>query len=229
MADINKFRSEILSKGVQVASHFDIEFALPGSLRQVTVDNPVGTVSGEGTDEELRQRTVTTTLRRGPSSTRQLSLRCENVSLPDISVNTMETHRFGIGTADIVPYGISYLESTMTFIGDQNGDVYKIFYDWINRIMKMPDQPTARAGISGSTTYEVGFKVDVIVDEMKIHAYDHQHNKIYTAVMFDAFPRSIVTTALNWAAGDELVRYTVFFSYKDFRIDFNSRVRGTAI
>lgn len=194
---INEFRTEILKGGgIQVASHFEIEMA---ALPKRLLGNQYPT-----------------------NFTNQLRFRCENVSLPDVTVNTIETHRFGIGTADIVPYGLSYLEATATFIGDQNGAVYEFFYDWANAIMKMPDAPTASRGISGGrrdTTYEVGFKSDIVVEEFKIIAYDWQHTPIYTATLFDAFPRSILTTALNWAAGDELVRYTVFLSFKDFKLE----------
>lgn len=194
--NINGFRSQILSKGVQVASHFDLEMNFPPE-------------TGGGDKKTLR-------------------LRCESVSLPDLSINTIETHRFGFGTPDIVPYGLSYFETVVTFIGDQEGFVYKQFYDWINKILQMPQNPTAKSGLMTQEAqsqriydYEVGFKADIVVDEAKIHAYDQRHQKIYTVSLFDVFPRSLTTTSLNWAAGDEMVRYTAFLSFKDFKIDFN--------
>lgn len=192
---ISNFRSEILAKGIQVASHFEFSMLFPTQL-----DN-------------------TNTI-----------LRCESVSLPDLSINTMENHRFGFGTQDIVPYALSYFETVATFIGDQEGKVYRLFYDWFNLIMQMPDEPTAGAGRLrykeedenwGEEDYEVGFKKDIVVDTATITSFNHVGDPIYTVTLFDVFPRSITTTTLNWAAGDELVRYTTFLSFKDFKIKFH--------
>jgi hypothetical protein len=215
--NVGNFRAEILSKGIQVASHFDLELDFPPP--QSTVTYGTEPPAPLGTDDERRLSTVTVTA-RGPRN--QLRLRCESVSLPDLSINTIETHRFGFGTPDIVPYGLSYFETVVTFIGDQEGYVYKQFYDWINRIMKMPEAPTTKLGLPEDDpgVYEVGFKSDIVVQEGRIHAYDQNHNLIYTATLFDVFPRSLTSTSLNWAAGDELVRYTAFLSFKDFKIEF---------
>ena len=200
---IANFKSHILTKGIQVASHFEFSMVFP-------IKDDSGAV-----------RVVA-----GPVSV----LRCESVSLPDLSINTMENHRFGFGTQDIVPYALSYFETVATFIGDQNGQVYKLFYEWFKLIMQMPDNPTAGSGTLRSTNedrgnnledYEVGFKADIVVPQATITAFDHVGDPIYTVTLFDVFPRSITTTTLNWAAGDELVRYTTFLSFKDFKIDFH--------
>ena len=218
MASLNvgNFRAEILSKGIQVASHFDLELNFPPAQSSLTYESE----APGSTDSDAERRLSTVTVTSSPPRN-QLRLRCESVSLPDLSINTIETHRFGFGTPDIVPYGLSYFETVVTFIGDQEGYVYKQFYDWINRIMKMPEQPTVKGGlIDDSGVYEVGFKSDIVVEEGRIHAYDQNHNLIYTATLFDVFPRSLTSTSLNWAAGDELVRYTAFLSFKDFKIEF---------
>lgn len=204
---ITNFRSEILAKGIQVASHFEFSLDFP----------PLQ--PNEKRDKNLQQ----------------ITLRCESISLPDLSINTMENHRFGFGTQDVVPYALSYFETVATFIGDQEGKVYELFYNWFNLIMKMPAQPTAGARRLRSTNedrgennledYEVGFKKDIVVDKATITSFNHVGDPIYTVTLFDVFPRSITTTTLNWAAGDELVRYTTFLSFKDFKIDFHKLPR----
>jgi len=225
---INEFRQEILNHGVQVASNFDVEIALPRSLREyVTVSSASG--GGNWFDppgqegQERRVETVTVTARTSPANlqkTRKINMRCEAATLPDISMATVTNLRHGRGTRDIVPYSPIYYEPTLTFLGDQEGDVYRFFNNWVNSIMRIDHNtidgiPDMRYG---DQLYEVGYKKDIVSDELTINTYTQAKESIYSVKLFNAFPTSIFQTGLNWAAGTELMRFTVVFQYKDFKV-----------
>ena len=221
---INQFRQEILNYGVQTAAHFDVDIKIPKAMRESVLtssstggtnwfDPPTNFVQ----DQERRLETVTTIGNVGNTpDIRKINLRCEAATMPDISISTVRNLRYGRGTPDIVPYAPVYYEPTLTFIGDQEGDVYRFFTNWINSIQRVNENTIN--GILSDDLYEVGYKKDIVSDDITINTYSQSKSKVNSIRMFNAFPSSIFQTGLNWALGTEMVRFTVVFSYKDYKV-----------
>lgn len=183
MFKVSDFRAEILKNGIQKSNTYEV---LISPNKNLTSKFGIG----------------------------RLSLRCSNVQFPGVSFNTVDTApRFGYGPIESNPYGVNFDDILMTFIMDNNGDVYKYFYDWMNAIVNFES-----AGQSVlQKAFEVGFKDNYVAD-LIVNLLDSNLKTVLSATVFRAFPKHLPPFDLAADATNDFVKLTIPFSYTDYII-----------
>jgi len=139
-------------------------------------------------------------------ATYDLRFQCEATELPGYSVNIADNRYYGVGFP-IASNPNAFSDITLTFICA--GDMWekKLFDRWIN-------------GVVPINNYNPRYKDDYVSSQIEICQFDGvstgegstSSNKIYSALLYSAFPISIGTMSLNWA-DDGIHRLPVTFKY----------------
>jgi hypothetical protein len=130
--------------------------------------------------------------------TYDLRFQCESTELPAYNVNTVENRQYGVGLP-VASSPVSFADITLTFICA--GDMWekKLFDRWMNNVIPI-------------NNYNPRYKDEYITSKIEINQYSETSEKIYSAVLFSAFPISIGAMSLNWA-DDGIHRLPVTFKY----------------
>lgn len=181
---MNNFIAEIRQNSVARTNYFEITFSAPKIL------------AGEGS-----------------ATARKISLYAEGASLPGLFLQTDDSiKRFGIGPQEHVPYSAQTNNTTINFIGDGKGEIYKFFYNWIQGIVRsdyvVTSQNVSRNGLS---PYEVEFKSEY-AQTIVIRTFNEQGDTIFEYELREAFPKSIADVSLNWSESS-MMQFSVEFCF----------------
>lgn len=146
-------------------------------------------------------------------TSKKISLYAEGTSLPGIFIQTDGSIKpFGVGQAEVVPYGMNFNDITVTFIGDGKGEIYKFFYKWMHGITRYDyDVSGNDVGYNNLAPYEVEFKANYKTS-MVLNVYNEQMDVVLSYEISDAFPKTIPEISLNWGNSDYM-QIPVTFSY----------------
>ena len=190
-----QFLSEISTNGIIQPNRYQVEITAPEAMR--------------------------TSLINGTSvidTTRMLLARAESARLPGISIMTSDVNRFGVGPLQKMPFNVAFTETSLTFIADKNGFVYRYFYTWMNRIFDFTGSGFNRTLFSTIPTYTVEYK-DRIATDVKTTIYDSNNNARQSVTLYKAFPISFNEVPLEWARENELMRFTVNFAFTNWSLN----------
>lgn len=153
-------------------------------------------------------------------SHRLLQLRCDTASVPGVTLTTEDVRRYGYGLSEKIPTGAQVGDFSCSFIGDAEGLVYKLFYRWMNGIVKWDEKPNASGKISYNKLrpYEFEYKENY-ASIIQLLTYDENEDKLLSYTLYDAFPVAIGEIQYNWGDNDNLVRIPVNFAYSYFKVD----------
>ena len=148
-----------------------------------------------------------------------LQLRCDNASVPGVSITTADVQRYGFGLMEKVPTGATMSDFTCSFIGDDEGLIYKLFYRWMTGIVKWDGKPSFNEKMSYNKLrpYEHEYK-DNYSTTIDINTYNEAEDKLTCYRLYEAFPISIGEIQYNWGDNDNLVRIPVNFAYSYFKV-----------
>ena len=132
-------------------------------------------------------------------SAKALNYRCENANLPSRQLATTEL-KIGSNPVEKYPYLTTYNDMQLTFMVDDDMS-QKIFFDaWLNFI-----NPTYN--------YNFRYKSDYVT-VININQYDVTNKISYSVNLYDAYPISVETLDLDWAAdGYHKLRVTFAYTY----------------
>lgn len=134
------------------------------------------------------------------STSRMLTMRCENAELPGRTIATTSMKIYGV--EEKFPYMSSYNDLSLTFIVSDDMQE-KLFFDaWLN-------------WINPNTSYNIKYKQDYSV-ALRINQYDVQNKVSYSVDLVDAYPIAVNGLDLNWSA-EGYHKLTVTFAYTSWR------------
>lgn len=222
MFNIKGFMSEINTGGVLRTNRYHVTFAAPAYLRD---DALTSTLNDQNTSTPLDR----------------ISLRCESVQLPGVTMATIDgaPPRMGYGPIESMPYGTVFDDITLSFIVDAKSEVHRFFYKWVNSIVNFHAQGQTKlreslGPVKGMKTYEVGYKKNFTTD-LTITVYDGVNSKtqengqnvflvqgkrVMEVKVYNAFPKLLPSLDLSWGSNDEIVRLQMPFSYTDFEVNY---------
>lgn len=173
---INKFMSEIRSAGVARTNLFEVVITPPKVMM--------------GSKE----------------SAQKVSLYAEGAVLPGRTIETQEFSRYGYGPHEKVAYSMQFQDYTIQFIGDGRGEIYKFFYNWMQKIVKGD-----KAITPDSDAYEVEFR-DQYATTIEVFMFNEQGEVILSSKMTNAFPIQMPDISLSW--GDaSMMQFSTTFAY----------------
>lgn len=140
-------------------------------------------------------------------ATFELRFQCEATELPGYSINTVDNRQYGVGRP-VAAAPAAFADINLTFICA--GDMWekKLFDKWMSAVIPI-------------NNYNPRYKDDYVSPKIEICQFDGAATsdlptatsaKIYSAVLFNAFPISIGPMSLNWA-DDGIHRLPVTFKY----------------
>ena len=131
---------------------------------------------------------------------KQLSMRCESITLPGRNLNTLsDTNIYG-PSREIVN-GITYAdEITMTFQASSDLKERVYFEEW---------QESAFDERSWNVRY-----YNEYTSEIDIYLLDKNDKKRYGLRLWEAFPKTINATELNQGTNNEIIKLGVVFSFR---------------
>jgi hypothetical protein len=173
---MNKFMSEIRQAGVARTNLFEVVITPP----------PVMAGSKE--------------------SAQKVSLYAEGAVLPGRSITTQEIARYGYGPQEKIPYSMQFQDYTIQFIGDGRGEIYKFFYNWMQKIVRGDKIITP-----DNDAYEVEFR-DQYAATIEVFMFNEQGQIILSSKMTNAFPIQMPDVSLSW--GDSsMMQFSTTFAY----------------
>jgi hypothetical protein len=201
MFNIEKFNSEISTKGVMRSNRFLASITIPKYLK-----NDPGLAKAD-----------------------QITIRCEQAQLPGMAFATADNVgiRLGYGPMEGVPYGVTFDDVNLVFILDAEGKVYEFFYKWVNSIVGF--ESLGQTKQSYEVGYKDYYNADITIDVYDTTQDPESGKKVLSVTMFRAYPKFLPSIDLNWGSESEIIRLPIQFNYTDFKITYTGDVKTKPI
>jgi len=148
----------------------------------------------------------------GEADKRSISLRCESVSLPGRTLNTLDDTNIYGPVRQIVD-GVTYAEDVTMMFQSSSGLAERAFFeDW-------------QRNAFNEGNWNVNYHKDY-VSTIEIYLLDKKDTRRYGIKLFDAFPRTIGAIDLNYASNNEMIKTSVTFSFRYWETADTNRQSG---
>ena len=131
---------------------------------------------------------------------REVSLRCETVSIPGRNLNTLTDSNIYGPTREVVDCVMYAEDITMTFTASSGLKERVFFEKWQEMAFDL-------------TTWNLKYYNDY-VSSVNIYLLDRQDKRQYGIKLVEAFPKTISGTDLSQATGNEIIKISVSFSFR---------------
>jgi hypothetical protein len=167
-----------------------------------------------------------------PNETVNLSFRCESLNIPGIQILTTDFHLYGGEPIVKIPNGRANDEVQMTFLVMSDLRDKYWFEEWLHKISNFENNNVAY--------------YDDVAKDIWISVYNETPNpkptdasftpedgsaqretfegpdtlkQVYTVKLTKAIPTRVEMIQVSWADTDQLMKYTVNFSYESLKIE----------
>jgi len=176
-----------------------------------------------------------------------LEFYCTSVNLPGKTFINEDIRRFGYGTIERRPTGMTFSEITTTFLVDNQGTQSRFFNSWMDYIYGISDgiRDSKTLQQMNGTPADVGFvfetaypstyltNIDIFLlnENIEVTAQtDLSRAAVLHYQVIDAFPIVVGDMDLNWNNNNQLAAFSVTFGARaviDNRIPESYRYAGT--
>ena len=145
-----------------------------------------------------------------------------SATLPGMQLITQEARLYGAGPIVKMPYDIATTDITMTFYVDADGISINYFYEWLRNVINLShDQTQVRSGaFSNQVAYRSWYatSIDIMLfnDKPGGDPESPQDAALAIYTLFDAYPVSVAEPSLSWQSGNEVLQFSVTFTYRSF-------------
>lgn len=143
-----------------------------------------------------------------------LQFRAEEIRLPGHTLQTFESHRYGIGPSQKFPTNINFTDASISFIETKHGEIWNHLNRWSRKIFDHGGAQNGRDSYFRQESYTLEYKDDYVSDII-IDLFDNQQNKINTITLLDCFPTSVGDVPLSWGLNNNLFRINASFNFRD--------------
>ena len=151
----------------------------------------------------------------GEADKRSISMRCESVTLPGRTLNTLDDTNIYGPVRQIVD-GVTYAEDITMMFQSSSGLAERAFFeDW---------QRIAFNEGNWNINYHKNY-----VSTIEIYLLDKKDTRRYGIKLFDAFPRTIGAIDLNYASNNEMIKTSVTFSFRYWETADTNRQSGNLL
>lgn len=190
---LSEFRSSINNSGIARTNSYEVRIGLTSSL-----------INFAGLDSGY---------------TRELTLRCQSVQLPEVDLLTVPYYSKVIGGGERRVVGLNqYKVIGMEFIVDGDMKVQDFFNSWLQYIVNTYSPPGANYNaINGNQLpYEVGYR-DEYSTTIDIDVYPrglkNQNTTVYSYKLHRAFPVNSGNITLSYSDNDKYMILPIGFTY----------------
>ena len=145
--NVNNFKSTVSKSGILQTNKFIVGFLSPEIMQNSSIGN------------------------KPTSQTEQLiQVRAESVKVPGIAIVSTDVNRYGVGPTQKMPYNATFTSNSITFISDKEGEIYKYFYTWLNKIFDFSG--STGSGGNRNASYKTEYK-DKYTTDLHVVIYDN--------------------------------------------------------
>lgn len=154
----------------------------------------------------------------GDGTARKISLYAQASGLPGTFLQGYDNlKRYGFGPNEFLPREQQTNDTTITFIGDGRGEIYKFFYRWMQGIVPSDIAPYSQnQNFTGLAPYEVEFRQNY-ASTIQLTMFNEQGQSIIEYEFTEAFPKSLPDVQLNWSDTGMMV-FPVVFAFTQARL-----------
>lgn len=194
--NINNFRTNIADFGTMPTNTFKAVVSPPPILQNKQLDN-MGTPYSIKDTADIQ------------------SFRIESVRLPGFMLINADIPRYGIGPTQKYAYSAQINEIPFVIVSDRFGYIYQFWYQWARGVFNFAG--TLSDNGSSFPTYTSEYK-DNYASTIEIFQYDSYGNIIQRIILYDAFPIMMQDAPLSWGDQNNIVKFTVTLSFKEYVI-----------
>lgn len=185
---LSEFRSSINNNGVARTNSYNVNFSTPLTLQNAGYD------------------------------TRDISLRCQYVELPEIDLLTLPYYPRVIGGGERRVVGLNqYKVIRMEFIVDRNMNLVNFFNAWLQSIVNIYDSGTYTAIANDQLPYEVAYR-DEYATTIDINVYPNGPDMFdlapYTFKLLKAYPINSGNISLRYDNQNNYMVLPIGFTYE---------------
>ena len=198
MFNIKEFKAYLNNTGTLPTNRFFVEIPVPRVLlnSEVVVNN---------------------TRRPQVQFTQDLQFRAESVRTPGVTLLFDQVNRYGIGPTQKFPHNANFTDTSISFIADKDSLVWIFFYNWLNNIFSYTGYDYMSNDDASALRYRANYMSDYAVS-VYIHVYDYDGKPSTNVELIDAYPVSINDVNLAWDTTNTLMRVTVTFAFRHWRL-----------
>jgi hypothetical protein len=156
---------------------------------------------------------VTITRRNGPSRPEienNIKYRCESINIPGIQILTADFKLYGGQPVLKIPNGRTNDEVQMTFIAMKDFRDKNYFEEWLDLISDFSNN---------KVNYYDNVSSDIYISHYLETGDEAGPTESRKITLINAIPNRMEMVQLDWNQADELLKYSVNFSYESLRID----------
>lgn len=195
---VGKFKSYINRTGTLPVNRFYMELVMPPVLFNCPI-----TIDGQ-------QKTF------DQAFSRDIAFRAESLKAPGVAINFTPVNRHGVGPLQKFPYNAQFTDMSVDFLADKQSFVWIFFYNWLNNIFHYSHD--MENPLEDFTRFRANYMVDYATD-VYLHVYDYDGVLSTTLHLLDAYPVSMNDVALAWDNNNRLMRITVTFAYRHWKME----------
>jgi hypothetical protein len=149
-------------------------------------------------------------IKRGQGIAKELSYRCESLNVPGIQILTKNYKLYGGQPEVKLPVGRANDEVVVTFIAMKDFRDKNYFEEWLDQIS---DFSTNRIA------YYNTVKADIEIKHYDEEGDDNGPKESRRITLVGAIPNRIEMIQQDWTQTDEILKYSVNFSYESLKIE----------
>lgn len=145
--------------------------------------------------------------------TDMIRFRAESISVPGISIQTVDNYRYGVGPTQKFAHNANFNESRITMITDINGLIYNFWHEWARGIFQ---HSGTEINDSRIPTYTNEYKNNYTTT-IQIVVFDMYGDPVKVINLYNAFPTSINDIPMNWN-DNNITKLNVSLTFSNFTI-----------
>lgn len=208
--DIQRFKSNIENlNGVASQNKFLVTISVPKWARN---NSTVYTV----TPNQQQQTPSDVALANIFSS---IPFLCHATTLPGIQITPAAVRRYGYGSHEIKPGGVTYEKQILKFYVDSNYTIIDFFTKWMQNVVNFDIGSTDRRTVQGAFFNEIQY-LDNYAAEIDIWTFDQSGNELVRYKLYEAYPVSLGGIEMAWESKNSIAILPVAFRFKTWKSNF---------
>ena len=204
--DIDEFRAVMARKGVA-----------RNNLYKLVITPPPG----------LATAAAALNMPTDPGDVEDITLYCDSVTLPGLSLATVDSRPYGYGPSELKAYAPMFQPISATFIVDAKGYTLSFFRNWMRGIVNYTTEGKAvwSSQVNGMKAFEAAYKSEYETN-MELYVVSGQASTsssselnldiVSKTIINRAFPTDIGAVQLSYGFNDQYLTLPVSFTYFDW-------------
>jgi hypothetical protein len=151
--------------------------------------------------------TLPPTLSRSMQDAEKLTFHASAANIPSMQIETMSRRRSTVTYQEWFPTNINFNDLTVSFLCDEDGQIIKLFRDWMDIIFPSSDSP-------GNGNFLVAYKSDYVAPVVTIRTFAASGEVSNEYLFRDVFPERLGDIPLNWGSENDMMSLQVEFKYR---------------